>query len=94
MKILVISGYSQSLVIFRGDLIKEMISLGNEVVTASPEEGYDEEIKALGARPLRLAVKRNGTNPFSDFSYYRRVKALIKAEKPDLVQMNPLRRER
>ena len=85
MKILIISGYSQSLVIFRGDMIREMIKCGHEVVTASPEDGYDDEIRRLGARPLRLPLSRNGTNPFADLSYYRRVKALIKEEQPELV---------
>ena len=85
MKILVLSGYSQSLVNFRGDMIEEMVKAGHTVITASPEDGYDDDIRALGATPYRLTLNRNGMNPLSDFKYYKRVKAFLKEHKPDLV---------
>lgn len=85
MKVLIIAGYTPSLVNFRGDLIREMVGRGHEVISSAPEEGYEEEIAALGARFIRLPVERTGTNPINDIKLIFAIRNLIINEKPDTV---------
>lgn len=84
-KILIIAGYTPSLVNFRGDLIREMVNRGNEVITVGPEKEYEEEIEKLGARFLQLPLERASINPLKDLLYVYTLRKLIKSEKPDMV---------
>lgn len=85
MKVLIMAGYTPSLVNFRGDLIKDIVQRGHEVIAAGPETGYEQEIAELGARFVHLQFERTGTNPFKDIALISRIRKLIKAEKPDIV---------
>ncbi|WP_309121662.1 glycosyltransferase family 4 protein [Paenibacillus sp.] len=85
MKILILAGYTPSLINFRGDFIREMVARGHEVVAVGPEAGFEEEVAALGATFVRLAFDRTGINPLSDLALIRRMIGLIKAQKPDVV---------
>jgi glycosyltransferase involved in cell wall biosynthesis len=85
MKVLIISSYTQSLVNFRGDLIKYITKLGHEVIATAPELDYENQIKELGARFVNIQFNRAGTNPLKDISYTISLYKLIKKEKPDLV---------
>ncbi|WP_134702541.1 glycosyltransferase family 4 protein [Ammoniphilus sp. YIM 78166] len=85
MKILIIAGYTPSLVNFRGDLIKEMVKRGHEVVALGPETGYEEDINKLGAKFLQLPLERASTNLLKDILLVKRMTSIIKDEKPDVV---------
>lgn len=85
MKILIIAGYTPSLINFRGDLIKALIREGHEVIAVGPESGYEKEIEQLGARFAQLPIVRAGTNPFNDLLLLKEIYKLIKKEDPDLV---------
>ncbi len=84
-KILIIAGYTPSLINFRGDLITEMVKQGYKVVAVGPELGYEKEIEKLGARFLRLPLERAGVNPLKDLVTLYRMRKLIKSEQPDIV---------
>ena len=48
MKIIVVSPKNRTAYNFRGDLIKEMIDLGHEVVVTGPNQDNVDKILALG----------------------------------------------
>lgn len=85
MKVLIIAGYTPSLINFRGDLIKDIITHGHEVIASGPERGYEEEVAALGARFIQLSIERSGINPLKDIALISRIYKLIKQERPDVV---------
>ncbi|MFV0342947.1 MAG: hypothetical protein ACK5JH_08630 [Anaerocolumna sp.] len=64
MRILICASYGRSLINFRGDLIKEMIAKGHEVICSSIEPAYEmeEEIRSLGARYYPIPGTRTGLN--------------------------------
>lgn len=85
MKIIMISGYTPSLLNFRGDLIKAMVAKGYEVIAVGPESGYEEQLAELGARFAQLPLVRTGTNPLNDLTLILKIYKFIKSERPDLV---------
>ena len=86
MKIIISASSGNSLVNFRGNLIKSMSKRGHQVICMSceKEEIIEEAIHKLGASYQRVNLSRTGTNPFFDiltfFSYLR----ILKNHKPDL----------
>lgn len=85
MKVLIIAGYTPSLINFRGDLIKAIVREGHEVIAVGPELGFEKEIEELGARFAQLPIVRTGTNPLNDILLLKEIFKLMKKEDPDLV---------
>lgn len=87
MKVLILAGYDRSLINFRAPLIRDLCAAGCEVVTAAPPENGDvpARIAALGARFVGVELSRAGLNPLADYATYRRLLALFRSEKPDLL---------
>ncbi len=86
-RILVIASFTRSLTVFRGDLLRELIAGGHEVVTCSPEpDDYSlAELTEWGVRHVSYPLQRTGLNPLADLATYRSLRAIIRAEKPDHV---------
>lgn len=84
-RIFIVAGYCKSLISFRGDLIKELISRGHQVVAAAPEADYANEIRALGCGFQTIPLKRNGMNPLADLQCIQALVSLMKQFKPDVV---------
>lgn len=70
---------------FRGDLMRNLISLGYRVVVVAPEDEYSIKIMELGSKFIALDVDRKGTNPFRDFLYFLRLIRIVLSEKPDVI---------
>ena len=85
MKVLVISPKNRTTYNFRGDLIKKIISNGNEVVVTGPNRDNIDKIVALGVIFAEVSMKKNGVNPLADLRYLKYLYNLIKKEKPDVV---------
>jgi glycosyltransferase involved in cell wall biosynthesis len=85
MKIVIISSYTQSLVNFRGDMIKEMVKAGHEVIGVGSEGGFKDEIASLGARFIQLSNDRRSMNPINDLKFLKKLYTLLTTEKPDIV---------
>lgn len=85
MKVLIIAGYTPSLINFRGDLITEMVKSGHEVIAMGPEVGYEDELNRLGAKFIQLPLKRASSNPFEDILLINRIRRILKREQPDIV---------
>jgi len=69
-KVLIVAGFADSLVRFRGDLIRTLLDRGVSVHVAAPELSANSECtKALvswGAVPHQVSIERTGLNPLRD----------------------------
>lgn len=86
-KIVLIGNTATSLLGFRLDMIKKLISLGYEVYTFTSEyTNHDlEQLKTLGCIPVTYSMSRGGLNPFADFKTLVELKRKISEIQPDLV---------
>ncbi len=84
MKIVFISPKNRTVYNFRGDLIKEIIALGHEVVVTGPNDIDVDKIKALGVRFEKIPMEKAGVNAKSDLKYIFALKKFLKNEKPDI----------
>lgn len=87
-RILVVASCSNSLINFRGDFIKRLISEGYEVYTAV--DNYTDKtlslLKEYGVKAtLEYKLQRTGLNPFNDLKTIFNLKKLIKENNIDLV---------
>ena len=71
MKFLMIAGFSDSLLRFRGGLLEACVKAGLEVHVAAPDLAKAPLIvgalKKLGVFSHSVSLRRAGTNPFRDF---------------------------
>ncbi len=87
MKILVLGSYDQSLVTFRGALIRAMLANGHEVMASAPaiSSGVRRELTEWGARCREVNMSRTGMNPVSDLRTLRELYRLMRDEQPDVL---------
>lgn len=86
MKIIVVSPKNKTVFNFRGDLIKDMIAHGHQVLVVGPNQDYVEDVLALGVTKfIEISMVKDNTSVSNDLSYYKKLVALMKEEKPDLV---------
>lgn len=90
-KVLVIGSVAESLITFRGHLLRRMADLGLEVVACSapPDKDTPENsftgLKACGVRFCEIPFNRSGLNPIHDLKTLFSIVRLLHNEKPDLV---------
>ena len=84
MKFLLISPKNRTVYNFRGDLIKEFISRGYEVIVTGPDKTDVDKIEALGASFVEIPMNKTGTSVFGDIKYCKKLYSLMKKEKPDI----------
>lgn len=84
-KVMIISPKNKTLYNFRGDLIKDIISHGHQVVAVGPNKDNIDEVLKLGVSFRENKLKKDKVSIVSDFGYYKGLKRIIKEEKPDLV---------
>jgi glycosyltransferase involved in cell wall biosynthesis len=86
-KIMIVGSIAGSLVNFRGDLIKEWLKCGLEVIalTAPTSEIRKNNIESLGAVYKPIPLYRDKLNPFRDLRLYITLFKIIKNEKPDYI---------
>lgn len=84
-KIVIISQYSPSLIIFRGDLIRTMVELGHKVICLGPEAGFEQPLQELGADYRQIPLHRTGLNPLKDVKTLFSLRKVLKETKPDIV---------
>lgn len=84
MKFLLISPKNRTVYNFRGNLIKAVIARGYEVLVTGPDQTDVDKIEALGARFIEIPMNKTGTSILGDLKYCKRLKTLMKAEKPDV----------
>ena len=84
MKFLLISPKNRTVYNFRGDLIKAIIARGYEVLVTGPDQTDVDKIEALGARFIEIPMNKTGTSILGDLKYCKRLKTLMKTERPDV----------
>lgn len=87
MKLVVIGSLAESLVNFRGDLLRELVSRGYDVIGAAPEgpPWVEETLDSWGVRFAPLPMQRTGSSLQQDLRLYLAMKRLFATEKPDAV---------
>ncbi|MBR5241499.1 MAG: glycosyltransferase, partial [Clostridia bacterium] len=86
MKILVISPKNKTVFNFRGDLIRDMISAGNEVLVVGPNREYVDDIMALGVSEfVEVPLVKDNTSIKGDLAYLKSLKRVMREKRPDLV---------
>lgn len=86
MKIAIISNFADSLIRFRGPLLRLLVERGHEVHVLAPEFSSVQhgELIALGVLPGTYRIERTGQNPLSDFHTLRDLTAWLRRERPDV----------
>lgn len=84
MKFILISPKNRTVYNFRGELIRELVSKGYEVVVTGPDDTDIERIEALGVRFKVISLEKNGTSIVADLRYCRALTAFLKEEMPDV----------
>ncbi|WP_416778525.1 glycosyltransferase family 4 protein [Xenorhabdus budapestensis] len=87
MKIILIGTTAESMINFRGTLIKKMSESNHEVFCFSIDYNKKQkgEIRKLGAIPIDYKLSRSGLNPFSDINNTIKLLRIIRDIKPDIV---------
>lgn len=85
--VVIIGNVSCSLLNFRGDLIRAVVSSGHRITAmsapASPE--HIQKIEALGTQFRSYPVQRNGLNPMRDIQTFFALRKSLNELKPDVV---------
>lgn len=84
MKFLLISPKNRTVYNFRGDLIREIVGRGYEVVVTGPDQTDIARITALGARFVEIPMNKTGTSVLKDLRFCQRLYKLMKKERPDV----------
>lgn len=84
MRIAVIGGYTPSLTLFRGPLLRAMVERGHEVTALSPEKDNTviDELQSWGVHWRQIPLCRTGLNPFADLKTYRALRGIFKEIRP------------
>jgi glycosyltransferase involved in cell wall biosynthesis len=87
LKIIIIGAYPNSIIGFRGPLIRSFVAAGHEVVvmTAAASEDVVAQVTALGATFRPYTVQRNGLNPMTDIKTLLAIKRALTELAPDHV---------
>lgn len=89
MKFLIVAGSPKSLIGFRKDFIKALISKGLTIHVAAPslltEKNITKELSSLGVIPHNIIMQRTGINPWNDFKSLLSIWCLNRKVKPDYI---------
>ncbi len=86
LKFLIMGSAPESLVNFRGPLIKDLIKKGIEVHVVAPDifsTGIAKNLESIGANVHEVSLSRTGINPFIDIKTIYQLWSLMKKIKPD-----------
>jgi len=86
-RVILIGALPESLINFRGNLLKELRAAGHDVtaMAAHTENHVVEKLAHLGVAFRAYPVQRNGLNPVNDFRTYFSLRRAFADLKPDVV---------
>lgn len=85
MHIFVLGSYAPSLLNFRGPLIRALLDAGHRVSVGAPDIASDVRatLETMGATVHETPLERTGTHIGADLVYYRALKRILRAVRPD-----------
>lgn len=88
MKFLLIAGFAESILAFRGPLIRALAEKGCSVHVAAPGLTPDSEVyqalSRLGVTGHHIGLRRAGVNPIEDMGTLLELRRLMKTVRPDV----------
>ena len=86
-RVMVVGGLADSLINFRGPLLRRLVAEGHDVTACAPDAaaGVRRELAALGVAYRHVPIQRAGMNPMRDVGTMRALAALYREVQPDLV---------
>jgi len=86
-KVLVIASYGDSLINFRGELLKDLCSKSCQVIACAPNLSHKviKFLKSLSIEDYDLPLDRTGFNPIKDLRTIAHIMRLIVIKKPDMI---------
>lgn len=84
-KMLFIAPKTATFLNFRGQLMKDIVDNGYEVVAIVPEDTHDDEFKKINVRKIILNFNKTSISPIATLKYYFSLKKIIKKEQPDKI---------
>ena len=86
-KIIVIGSFAESLINFRGHLLKKMAENGHEVLACAPDASLDiqEKLNALGVVYRNIPIDRTGLNSVRDIYTICRLISLFREVRPNVI---------
>ena len=86
-KVVVIGALPESLLNFRGELLKELLMAGHEVIAMADAEEASvvSRLSAMGVSFRAYPVERNGLNPLADLKTFLVLRKLFQELQPDVV---------
>ena len=86
MRIIVVAPKNKTILSYRVDLIKDMISNGHEVMIVGPDREYVDDLMAIGISEfIEVPIVCDNTSVMGDLRYLFALKKVFKEKKPDLV---------
>jgi len=84
--VFILASLADSLLNFRGPLLRELVGRGHTVSAAAPgpSGAVRRELARMGVRCHDVPLARTGTNPVADLGTLRHLVRLFRAERPDL----------
>lgn len=82
-KFILISPKNRTAYNFRGDLIRDIVAAGYDVIVTGPNRDNVDRIEALGARFVEISMNKTGINPLSDIKYLYKLYRLFRKEHPN-----------
>ena len=83
-KFVLISPKNRTVWNFRGDLVREIVARGYEVVVTGSDQTDVDRIEALGARFVEIPMNKTGTSVAGDLQYCAALAQFLRQEKPDV----------
>ena len=87
MKILILAGYTPSLINFRLQLLKEFLKKGADVIACAPEyhKPTISQLNKLGIHFTQVNIDVTSMNPIKDLIVLVKLILLLQKEKPDVI---------
>lgn len=86
VRVLVLGGFADSLINFRGELLREFRRCGCEVIACAPDasDRVRHELGRMGVEYRHVPLARAGLDPRQDLASFRQLRRLFAEAKPDL----------
>lgn len=87
MRIFIVGSFADSLLNFRGALIRELIDRGHEVHACAPScsASLKNKMEAMGVTLHDVSISRTGMSPFADLRFIVRMAALLRKNRAEAV---------